>query len=282
MSKSASKKKQKYGKPRAESTPADGSGKLEHALTVAAAAGELRRQDHLRLLEAIVGTAVRVIDASAGSLMLIDPATDELEFQVAVGPGSEEIKRFRVPIGQGIAGFVASSGQALAIADTSQDARFARQIAEGSGYVPKNLLCVPLVMHGEVIGVMELLDKKGGDSPFTPGDIAVLSSFGEQAALTIDLSLHAQSLERLLAAASHMEGEPNSDAAVAIAVAGALTASGYERTLSLARQVAAIGAAGEREARLAGAVLQAVTGYLSSDPLAEISMAAGLMPIQTP
>jgi len=283
MSKSASKKKQKYGKPRAESTPADGSEKVEHALTVAAAAGELRRQDHLQLLEAIVSTAVRVINASAGSLMLVDPTTDELEFQVAVGPGSEEIKRFRVPIGQGIAGFVASSGQALAIADTSQDTRFARQIAEGSGYVPKNLLCVPLVLHGEVIGVMELLDKNGGNSPFVPGDTAVLSSFGEQAAFTIDLSLHAQSLVRLLTAASHTEGEadPTAGAAVAEAVAGALAASGYERTLSLARQVAAIGAAGEREVRLAGAVLQALIGYLSSDPLAEISIAAGLMPAHT-
>src|SRR5579884_1050030 len=161
--------------------------RLLQALRVAGASVELRKADHLRLLEAIVATAVRVIDATSGSLMLLDPAADELVFQVAVGPGAQEIKQFRVPVGQGIAGFTASTGQALAIADTSQDARFARQIAEGSGYVPKNLLCVPLILRGELIGVMELLDKRGGNTPFTPQDTAILAAFGEQAAMAIDL-----------------------------------------------------------------------------------------------
>ncbi len=244
----------------------DVSQRLERALAVAAAAGGLRHQEHLLLLEAIVTTAVRVTDATAGSLMLVDRATDELEFQVAVGPGSEQIKKFRLPIGQGIAGFVASTGQALAIADTSRDTRFARQIAEGSGYVPKNLLCVPLMLRGSVIGAMELLDKRGSAATFTPADTTLLFSFSEQAAQTIDLSLHAQSLERLLASAAGAGSSVDLGADVLRVVAAATAMPGFDRTLELAHMVAAIGAAGEREFRLAEAVLRSVLDYLAADP----------------
>jgi GAF domain-containing protein len=262
-----------HGRADAGSRRTEGAlaGRLRRALNAAGASTELRRADHLRMLEAIVSTAARVIDATAGSLMLLDQETEELVFQVAVGPGSEEIKQLRVPLGQGIAGFTAATGQSLAIADTSQDARFARQIAEGSGYVPRNLLAVPLVLRGEVIGVMELLDKRGGRESFTPADAAVLSSFGEQAALAIEQSLHSQRLERLLArAAGDADGALQEE--IGALVRGTLADPEHDRTLALAQRVAAIAAAGEREARLCAALLDAVIEYTSTDP------SAGLLP----
>jgi GAF domain-containing protein len=237
---------------------------LQQALQVAGAAAELRRNDHLNLLEAIVSTAVRVIGATAGSMMLLDPEANELVFQVAVGPGAEEIKQFRVPLGQGVAGFTASTGQAMAIADTSKDTRFARQIAEGSGYVPKNLLSVPLMLRGEVIGVMQLLDKSGGTTPFTPADTAVLSSFGDQAALAIDLSLQSQSLQRMLAAAANADGDADLAGTIARAVADAGGTAEHRRTLTLAAQVATICAVGERETALCADILSAVSRFLQS------------------
>jgi len=242
------------------------SARLQRAISVAAAATELRQRDHLRLLDAVVTTAARVIDATAGSLMLVDRERNELEFKVAVGPGAEEIKQFRVPLGQGVAGFVASTGQALAIADTSQDTRFARQIAEGSGYVPKNLLCVPLMLGGDVIGVMELLDKQGGAASFTPGDTAVLSSFGEQAALAIDLSLQTQSLTRLLAGVLQGETDAALLAELAATVAQLEAGGSHQRTLQLAQQVAVIGAAGDRQARLCASILGAVVEFIEGGP----------------
>jgi GAF domain-containing protein len=223
-----------------------------------------------------VTTAARVIDATAGSLMLLDRAAGELEFQVAVGPGAEEIKKFRVPMGQGVAGFVASTGQALAIADTSQDTRFARQIAEGSGYVPHNLLCVPLMLNGDVIGVMELLDKQRGTVSFTPADTAVLASFGDQAALAIDLSLQTQSLERLLAAVLLGESDAELAADISQAVADTEGTRGHYRTLDLARKVAAIAAAGDRQTQLCNAVLNAVLDFVAGAPSADTGFLTGL------
>lgn len=259
---------------RDDGATSDLSARLRAALHAAAASAELRRADHLRLLEAIVATAVRVIDATAGSLMLVDENAEELEFQVAVGPGADEIKQFRVPLGQGVAGFTASTGQALAIADTSQDTRFARQIAEGSGYVPKNLLCVPLLLRGDVIGVMELLDKRGGATPFTPGDTAVLSSFGEQAALAIDQSLQSQSLERLILDAAGGDAQLRSD--VARTVGSAMEDPTHARTLALAKRVASIAGAGEREAQLCLAVLDAVLAYSRGNPASHAALLGGI------
>jgi GAF domain-containing protein len=250
------------------------SARLREALHAAAASAELRRADHLSLLEAIVATATRVIDATAGSLMLLDQRAEELEFQVAVGPGSEEIKHFRVPVGQGVAGFTASTGQALAIADTSQDTRFARQIAEGSGYVPKNLLCVPLLLRGEVIGVMELLDKRGGATSFTPGDAAILSSFGEQAALAIDQSLQSQSLERLILDAAGGDEQLRADVARSVTIATQDPA--YARTLALAKRIASIAGAGERESQLCIAVLDAVIAFNRGNPASQAALLGGI------
>lgn len=257
------------------------STRLQQAVNTASASVELRREDHLRLLEALVATAVRVIDATAGSLSLVDREANDLEFKVAVGPGSHEIMQLRVPMGQGIAGFTASTGQAIAIADTSKDARFARQIAEGSGYVPKNILSVPLTLNGQVIGVMQLLDKSGGKASFSPADTAVLSSFGEQAALAIDLSLQTQSTQRLLAAV--LRGEDDAELAEEIRAAVTQTEGtpGHYRALELAQQIAAIAGAGERQARLCSAILKAVIEFSRGSGSSEAGLAdvmAGLGP----
>jgi signal transduction protein with GAF and PtsI domain len=97
---------------------------LKDALTLAAAAGQISAPvTHSRLLEMIVETAASVIPSRAASLFLIDQETEELIFEVALGPEAEEVRKFRVPLGQGIAGLVAVSGQPMAISDASSDPR---------------------------------------------------------------------------------------------------------------------------------------------------------------
>ncbi len=84
---------------------------FKDALTLAAAAGEIASPvTHSRLLEMIVKTAASVIPSRAASLLLVDQETEELVFEVALGPEAEEVRKFRVPLGHGIAGLVAVSG----------------------------------------------------------------------------------------------------------------------------------------------------------------------------
>jgi transcriptional regulator with GAF, ATPase, and Fis domain len=136
------------------------------------------------LLEMIVQTATRFLNVRASSLFLIDEAAQDLVFEVAIGPAAAEVKHFRVPLGHGIAGLVALTGQPMAIANAQHDARMATDIAFAVNYIPATILCVPLFYDERIIGVLELLDRQDGD-PFDPADIEISGQFANIAAIAI-------------------------------------------------------------------------------------------------
>ena len=154
---------------------------------------------HGEALERVVETAASVLDAQAASLFLVDEESEELVFQVALGQKAAEVRHFRLPLGRGLAGYVAATGQPLAVANVEQDPRFARDIGQAIDYIPRTLLCVPLFLGNRVVGVLELLDKAKGMS-FTVRDIGVLARFADLAALTIDQSRFIQDLHLLFRA----------------------------------------------------------------------------------
>src|SRR3954447_13089867 len=128
---------------------------LREAFVLASASGTIAAPvTYARLLEMIVATAAQVIAARAAALFLIDSETNELLFEVALGQKAAEVKKFRVPLGHGIAGHVAATGQPSAISGGT-DPRQAREIGESVGYVPRTILCVPLLYADRVIGVLE-------------------------------------------------------------------------------------------------------------------------------
>src|SRR3954462_266083 len=114
------------------------------------------------LMEGIVRTAAAMFEASALSIALSDEITGELVYQAAWGAGAREIVGVRLPPRQGISGAVLATGDAEAVADCASDPRFAARIAEGTGYVPYTMLVVPLNRGGRAIGVLSLLDRRGG------------------------------------------------------------------------------------------------------------------------
>jgi hypothetical protein len=105
-------------------------------------------------------TARLAFGAAACSVAEVDG--DELHY-VAAGAGSEAIVGARLASGRGIGGFVAMTGQALAIDNPVADARFARDVADRTGYVPETLLVVPVLDEpGDVIGIVSVLDRTVG------------------------------------------------------------------------------------------------------------------------
>ena len=176
----------------------DFAGQLRHSLLQASLVEALRPTgSHRDLLNLIVRSAVRVIDAGAAGLLLIDRAAGDMVFEVVIGGGGDAVAQQRIPLGQGIAGWVAVTGQPIAVADTASDSRFVRRHAESVGYVPKSILCVPMQHDDEIIGVLEVLDKQTGE--FTSRDIETLSLFAEQATVAIQQSLTFRGLGALLA-----------------------------------------------------------------------------------
>ncbi|MBN1221266.1 MAG: GAF domain-containing protein [Anaerolineae bacterium] len=125
-----------------------------------------------------------LLNVEAGSLLLTDTETGNLVFQIALGEKADEVKPFQVPKGQGIAGEVALTGKPLMVADTERDERYLKQIGQQIDFHPRNILCVPLVLKDQVIGVLEVMNKRVGD--FTSQDMELLSSVASYAAVAID------------------------------------------------------------------------------------------------
>jgi signal transduction protein with GAF and PtsI domain len=121
-------------------------------------------------LHAVAEAAADLIGVTAASVALHDPATDRLIFRAAAGPQGRGVIGLSIAAHEGIAGYVFSTGQPIAVADVAVDPRFERATAERTGYVPQRLLAVPLVDGVDTIGVLELLDRRDGQ-PFDLTDI---------------------------------------------------------------------------------------------------------------
>ncbi len=145
------------------------------------------------LLYSIVEAAAKIFGAAAASIMLVNEAEGVLEFKVAYGASDHDLVGRRFPLNQGIAGYVAMSGQPIAISDVAQDTRFNRDFAQSTGYVPRSILATPLLAGGRVLGVMEVLDKINAPS-FAIQDMELLGLFSRQAALAIE---QAQGIENI-------------------------------------------------------------------------------------
>jgi GAF domain-containing protein len=238
---------------------------LREALRLAATAGSLAAPaTHSELLDLIVATAAQVISARAAALFLVDRESQELVFEVALGQRAAEARKFRVPLGSGVAGLVAATGQAMAISDAQHDPRHASDIAERVGYQPQSILCVPLIDRDDVIGVLELLDKEGASS-FGPSDMAALSLFANQAAVAIQQSRTQGQLAGLLSEVlASADGGDNFALREQLRAftAGIEADASYEKMLELARLLREIAQAGEPELQLCQAIVRGIAEYV--------------------
>lgn len=243
---------------------------LQEVFTLTAAAGAIASPvTHSRLLEMIVETAAHVISARAAALFLLDEEAEELVFEVALGSKAEEVKKFRVPLGHGIAGLVAVSGQPMAVSDAERDPRQAADIARSVGYTPQSILCVPLFYHDQIIGVLELLDKEGAPS-FSATDMEDLGLFANQAGIAIEQSRTNRNLAALLGEALKTIGGGSEDPRLqerARAFSERLEEdAAFVRALDLARLVQEIAHQGENELEGCQAILRGFAEYLRSRP----------------
>jgi GAF domain-containing protein len=154
-------------------------------------------EGHVALLQSVVDVARAILKARASSIFLLDEETDELVFAAVSGEGSDHLVGTRFPSSTGIAGWVLVTRQPLVLEDVGADSRFARDLAEETGYVPKGLMAVPL-LHGErALGVLEVLDRPES-SRFTLAESDLLGLFANQAALALDLLLAARRARSVL------------------------------------------------------------------------------------
>ena len=137
-----------------------------------------------RLLRTILGAAIEVTEAQAGTLYLLDEATDELEFRVVVGGGGEKLVGRRMGREQGIAGWVLNHRQAVIVDDTLRDKRHYGPIPASVGYTTESMICAPLINRGQAFGVLQILNKQNDDR-FDESDRELLVALAAQSAIAL-------------------------------------------------------------------------------------------------
>lgn len=151
-----------------------------------------------KLLGLIVDAATQSIDADRGTLYIVDDIKKELWSKVLQGTNMVEI---RLPLGKGLAGYVAETGETIIIPDTYADPRFNPDIDKRSGYRTRNMLCMPMKnKDGKIIGVFQLLNK--GEGCFDKDDVEFINALSSHATIAIENSRMAQEMvqnERLSA-----------------------------------------------------------------------------------
>ena len=172
----------------------EGMGTLERELAEERRARQILVESSVRLnsllnlpelLGAIIESVTGLLDAETSSLLLLDEETNELTFEVATGEAGENLREMRVPADQGIAGWVLARNEPALIADVASDERFYGQIDRSSGFQTRSMVAVPLTIRERPIGVIEVINKRGG-AQFTARDQELALAFAAQAAVAID------------------------------------------------------------------------------------------------
>jgi len=142
------------------------------------------------LLKIILEIALEITNADRGTVYLVDEMTGELWSKVLQG---DEIREIRLKIGQGIAGYVAQTGEVINLIDAYQDPRFNPEVDRKTGYRTKTMLCQPIKdKNDKIVGVFQLINKK--DGIFTKRDEEMLSALSIHASIAIQNAKMAQEL----------------------------------------------------------------------------------------
>jgi signal transduction histidine kinase len=137
------------------------------------------------LLKKIISAAKELTDTEAASIMLIDPGTGDLRFEIASNIAPQDMEDIIIPKGSGIAGWVALHGEPRVIDDVSQEPTWSNRVDDTIEFQTRSILAVPLRTHTKIIGVLEAINKVGGEK-WDENDINTLTTLASQAAIAIE------------------------------------------------------------------------------------------------
>jgi len=140
--------------------------------------------DVIVLLDEILASTLEAVGASDGSLLLVDDDTNELVFAVVHGQARERLTGFRLPIGEGIAGWVAAERKPAVVEDAASDHRFSPRVDQTFDFQTRSMAAVPLIYDERILGVIEAINKTY-DREFTEDDRLLLQVIGQLASAAI-------------------------------------------------------------------------------------------------
>lgn len=133
----------------------------------------------LDLLDELLYKTIKVIGANDGSISRLDQATGELVFVLVHGDIQQELRGYRIKGNVGIAGWVVNQREPLIVNNPRQDWRFSLEVDQEFNFFTRSIICMPLLAQDELVGVIQLLNKRGDE--FTETDMALLSILSQVA-----------------------------------------------------------------------------------------------------
>jgi diguanylate cyclase (GGDEF)-like protein len=149
-----------------------------------------------QVLRTIMEKINEVLRPDTWSLLLMDPDRNELYFQIATGKGAEALKDLRIKVGQGLAGWVAQTGEVVVVPDTEKDSRFFGKVDSHTKMETRSVVAVPVRFREQCLGVIELINCVGPEG-FSPRDLALLEALADYAAIAIENARHVQRIHEL-------------------------------------------------------------------------------------
>jgi diguanylate cyclase (GGDEF)-like protein len=152
--------------------------------------------DLQKILQTVMEKISDLLQPDTWSLLMLDESSQELHFEIAIGTGADKLKDVRLKVGEGIAGWVAQTGEPVLVEDVKRDARFTRRIDELTQTDTRSVVCVPIRGKEKILGVIELVNCLGRES-FRREDIPILKSLADYAAIALENARYIQRIHEL-------------------------------------------------------------------------------------
>jgi signal transduction protein with GAF and PtsI domain len=219
-----------------------------------------------RSMEDILRATAADIGSTEASVLIRDGEQGDLRFLCAIGQVAEQLINMTIPAGKGIAGFVLSSGQPIAVSNVEQDSAFYKEVDKATGYSTEMILATPLRHEGEVIGVLEYINRAGEPPyrPFSPEEMDRAARFSDAIASLVR-AYESAKLFRDLGQKIVSEGEGFDADQVRDWLDGFRGGVEHRDMMDLAVMLREIAGRGEAERRLCREILAAVLRFTQQD-----------------
>lgn len=241
-----------------EKNIADKLQKLIETIDIANVLTEPLTNSIYKLLE----TSASNLNSDEASVLIRDGSLGELRFLAAIGQVADRLLEMKIPAGKGIAGFVLMSGQPMAVSDVGEEESFYAEVDRATGYSTQTILATPLRYNGEVIGVLEYINRRGEPpyEPFTAAELDHAAVYADAIASLVNAHEAAKLLQDLSSKVLSNENEPDLKE-IRSWLAGLRDSSEHRERMDLAVLLREVATRGDAERRLCRELLESIIRF---------------------
>jgi len=215
-----------------------------------------------RSIENLLRISAAELHSAEASVIIRDGAEGDMKFLSAIGKVAERLVNLKIPAGKGIAGFVFSSGQPMAISDVGEEESFYAEVDKQTGYSTQTILATPLKFNGEIIGVLEYVNRSDNaeSEAFTAAEMDKAALFAEAVGALVNAYESAKIFRDL--GDKMLKGDDKTKFnELSEWLANLRETAEHKEMIQLALLVREVAAGGENERRMCSEILEAVLRY---------------------